>query len=92
MISVEGHAAHCRMASTTIRIRVMKRQDRRTQHEMRMSGCPRYDGATSYRRREPRLDGFLYSNFEASVLKAWFLMADTDCRINQSFFFQVGYV
>ena len=26
----EGHAAHCRMARTTITLRVIKRQDRRT--------------------------------------------------------------
>ena len=36
MINVEGYAAHCRMASTTISKRVMKRQDRRTQHKMRI--------------------------------------------------------
>ena len=39
----------------------------------KMSGRLRHDEATSYRRREPRLDGFLFFNFYASVLKAWFL-------------------
>ena len=33
VINVEGHAAQCRMARTTIAIRVTKRQDRRTQHK-----------------------------------------------------------
>ena len=36
VINVEGHAAHYRMVSTTITLRVIKRQDQRTQHEMRM--------------------------------------------------------
>ena len=71
MINVEGHAAHCRMAST-ITIRVIKRQHRRSQHEMRvlmrtpgheMSGRLRYDEATSYGRGETRLDGFLFFKF-----------------------------
>ena len=29
---VEGHAAHCRMVSTTMTTRVIKRQDRSNQH------------------------------------------------------------
>ena len=36
VINVEGHAANCRMASTTIPTRVIKRQDRRTQHGTRI--------------------------------------------------------
>ena len=40
----------------------------------KMPGRPRYDETTSYRRREHRLDGFLFFNFLASVLKDWFLM------------------
>ena len=69
MINVEGRAAHCRMASTTITIRVIKGEieELNTKCEYtpghEMSGRPRYDEAISDRRREPRLDGFLFFKF-----------------------------
>ena len=54
MINVDSHAAHCRMASTTITIRVIKGkiEELNTKCEytpgLEMSGRARYDEATAY--------------------------------------------
>ena len=79
VINVEGHAAHCRLASTAITIRVIKKQDRRTQHKMRIYTwsriirASRHDEATSHRRRQPRIDVLFFSVSKLAFLKPVFL-------------------
>ena len=67
-MNVLGRAAYCPMTSTTMALRVIQRQDRRTQHGIRMNPWPQMSGrrrfghTTSHRRRQLRLDGLLSLN------------------------------